>query len=749
MRYKLSLLSFLLSLLMIIGNTPSLFSQNQTQADKSLTDSTISIENITPIKNSLDEINKQIQELETNITTGIYPNANIPQNIVEERQVKLKELKDIYERQITAIQKQEVFTKGFQKLQEEITEYSTQGLITKPPYKIDYFDSFYEESLREKQKLETFELSIKDIQDSIKKIKKSIELSERELRTATKEEQNNKDIEKNMLMQWQTSIAILNNEINVQSLKLNELKLQNIILDKKISENRLGLLEAKLKYIKSNLAFAKNSLNDKFNELDKKRTETELLLNQAKMNLNVYKVRLLDAQESLTNARGDAEIQIQKNIVDTQDTWVQLAMLSIEMHEEKILNFINEKELWQIRYNLYHKINLKDIYQWSSKVDVLSNNIDRTILILQSRLNNTRSLIHETQEKLQNWDNAYGKKSVGESKLTALQKIEDIINQRIATDSALQKLCMIVKSKIDDRTKKFSFSAFFTRLKNKIDNIVSYELLVVNDNAVTLKKLSVALIIFLIGIFISKWLILLTKNQVNTRTKIDENVSTAISKIIYYLCLVFLGLLFLHMVNIPLTFFTFLGGAIAIGIGFGAQNLLNNFLSGLIILLEHPIKINDVIEIGDNYGRVRDIGARCTLIRLFSGVEVLVPNSAILEKNVINWTHSDKNVRFSVKVGVAYGSDTKKVEKLLLQAVRENPTVLKNPESYVLFNDFGDNSLLFEVFFWLRITQLTDSLYIKSDIRFNIDKLFKKEDIVIAFPQRDLHIDPIEVKMTK
>ena len=334
-------------------------------------------------------------------------------------------------------------------------------------------------------------------------------------------------------MQWHTSIAELNNIINNQSLKLNQLKLQNIKLDKNISQNRIDLLESQLKYIKSNISLTKNSLNEKFNDLDKKRSETELLLNKAKIDLNVYKVRLLDAQESLTNTRGDKEIQIQKNIVDTQDVWVQLAILSIEMHEEKILNFINEKELWQIRYNLYHKINLKDIYQWSSKVELLSNNIERNILILQSRLNNTKSLIYETNEKLKNWDNAYGKKTIADSKLLALEKTEEVLNKRITGDAELKKLCLIVKSKINEKMKKFSIEAFLNRIKKIINDIFSYELLVVNDNAVTLKTLSVALIIFLIGIFLSKWLILLIKKpgsdkNENRRKRINRYIKNSL-----------------------------------------------------------------------------------------------------------------------------------------------------------------------------------------------------------------------------
>jgi small-conductance mechanosensitive channel len=151
-------------------------------------------------------------------------------------------------------------------------------------------------------------------------------------------------------------------------------------------------------------------------------------------------------------------------------------------------------------------------------------------------------------------------------------------------------------------------------------------------------------------------------------------------------------------------------------------------------------------------GMVEEIGARCTRVRTGENIHILVPNSSFLEKNIINWTLSDKKIRANIVVGVAYGSPVRKVEELLIQAVNQVPRVLRRPDPFVLFDEFGDNALIFHVYFWVAIQRVIERRQIESDMRFKIDELFNKEGIVIAFPQRDVHIDtdrPIKISLTE
>ncbi len=169
-------------------------------------------------------------------------------------------------------------------------------------------------------------------------------------------------------------------------------------------------------------------------------------------------------------------------------------------------------------------------------------------------------------------------------------------------------------------------------------------------------------------------------------------------------------------------------------------------------MAERPIRIGDLIELEGKCARVEEIGARCTRIRTGENIHILVPNSSFLEKNIINWTISDQMVRAKVVVGVAYGSSVSKVTELLLEAADRCEHVLKTPEPFVIFDDFGDNALMFETYFWVIVKEIMKKKRIASDVRYRINELFIKNNIVIAFPQCDIHMDspgPLQVRLLK
>jgi small-conductance mechanosensitive channel len=205
--------------------------------------------------------------------------------------------------------------------------------------------------------------------------------------------------------------------------------------------------------------------------------------------------------------------------------------------------------------------------------------------------------------------------------------------------------------------------------------------------------------------------------------------------------LIVVVLIILDMLQVPLGAFAFISGAIAIGVGFGAQNIINNFISGWILMWERPIRIGDFLEIGDAKGTVETINTRSTRIRRTDGVHMLVPNSQLLENMVVNWTLIDKKTRSIVRVGVAYGSPAKQVADLILKATDQHPETLDDPKPVVLFEDFGDNALIFDSYFWIDAVGERDLRKVRSEVRFKIAELFDEAGIVIAFPQRDVHID--------
>ncbi|MBT8449446.1 MAG: mechanosensitive ion channel [Gammaproteobacteria bacterium] len=271
-------------------------------------------------------------------------------------------------------------------------------------------------------------------------------------------------------------------------------------------------------------------------------------------------------------------------------------------------------------------------------------------------------------------------------------------------------------------------------------DLLNYPVFTFNNEVFTIIQMVKVPLVLLLGY----WLIKRTNKliqKVLVERKLDANHQLMIQRLYMITMLVILGMFTLSLLRIPLTAFTFISGAIAIGVGFGAQNIINNFISGWILMWERPIRIGDFLEIGDVKGTVETINTRSTRVRRTDGVHLLIPNSHLLENTVVNWTLVDRLARAILRVGIAYGSPSKKAAALIEQAAFEHPDIHDDPEPLVIFEDFGDNALIFDLYFWIDSFGERDIRVIRSDIRFRIEELFKENNIVIAFPQRDIHVD--------
>ncbi|QYJ90871.1 mechanosensitive ion channel family protein [Shewanella halotolerans] len=280
-----------------------------------------------------------------------------------------------------------------------------------------------------------------------------------------------------------------------------------------------------------------------------------------------------------------------------------------------------------------------------------------------------------------------------------------------------------------------------------IKEILSFVLFTYGDSAITVSQvLQVPLLLLL------AWLIVTRIGKLIRRALLARKVAPdavhLFSRIYLILAIAIILVTSLEILNIPIKAFAFVSGAVAIGVGFGAQNIINNFISGWILMWERPIRIGDFLEIGETKGVVESINTRSTLIRRNDGVHMLVPNSQLLENTVTNWTLIDNIARSTVRVGVAYGSDVERVADIIKQTLDEHEEILTTPSPVAIFEDFGDNALIFDGIFWVCANTEADIRRIRSDIRFRIYKLFTQAGIVIAFPQRDLHLDG-ELKIVK
>ena len=258
----------------------------------------------------------------------------------------------------------------------------------------------------------------------------------------------------------------------------------------------------------------------------------------------------------------------------------------------------------------------------------------------------------------------------------------------------------------------------------------------------TLAMLLLSLLVIYLSIQASWLLRAILDTQVFPYSQVDRGIRDAIKKLIHYF-LVFLGfLLAMSLTGIEMRNFAVLAGAFGIGIGFGLQNIVNNFVSGLILLFERPVKVGDMIVVDQDWGTVRKIGLRSTIIETFDNSELIVPNSQLISDKVTNWTLSTSRARVIMPVGVAYGSNVERVIEILNEAGSRHPLALEEPAPSAIFVGFGDSSLNFELRCY--IADVSKRLSVRSDLGRDIDRRFREAGVEIPFPQRDLHLRSVD-----
>lgn len=273
---------------------------------------------------------------------------------------------------------------------------------------------------------------------------------------------------------------------------------------------------------------------------------------------------------------------------------------------------------------------------------------------------------------------------------------------------------------------------------------------VVGKRSVTIGKVLLALILIVAGYALALFVARLLARMVVRFFGWQTAHADILRSWVLTIELMLLVVIVMFWVKIPLTVFAFLGGAVAIGLGFGMQTMMKNLISGLMVLGERPFRIGDLVEVGGIRGNVTNIGLRASTITDANGIETIIPNSTFIEQNLTNWTYTSGRVRFNVKVGVAYGSPVRTVTQLLEEVAGRHGKVLKNPVPEVLFEDFGGDALMFSLYYWLDVRSGPPARQVASDLRAMIEGAFAAQGIAIPYPQRDVHLDaanPVPVRI--
>jgi small-conductance mechanosensitive channel len=419
--------------------------------------------------------------------------------------------------------------------------------------------------------------------------------------------------------------------------------------------------------------------------------------------------------------------------------------------DQRLARLAKVRTAWTRRFHVANgTITAGELDKWHQETAETLDQVGRDALLQTMRGDELRNDLAALDARSQTASDDEAKKNQIEQqrqRMLDLGRVYDTNLVSIESSRRLhEKLLAEIRNDVESMTLGERAALWWQRLKS----VWSYELTSVDDRPITVGKVISGLILLVIGYLVSRFLSRLFGRRVLPRVGMHQSAAAALQTVVFYTLVATFAMLALWLVNVPLAVFTFLGGAVAIGVGFGSQKIINNFISGLILLAERPIRVGDLIQIDGLYGTVSQIGARSTRVTTANNVEIIVPNSSFLENNVVNWTLSDDRVRTMVAVGVAYGSPTRDVSRLLKRAADEHGLVMASPEPFVWFTEFGDNALQFQLHFWLQMKNLSDRLRVESDMRHKIDSLFREARIEIAFPQRDVHLDtlrPLDVRL--
>jgi len=705
------------------------------------------------IQSKIDDLQARIKKFSEAETEEVAKGFNVTVDKLKERTETLQEVLAYYSRLLNALKRQDALLKEKSLLEEKIRTGEAFKLEQGPPYSLGLYDEYVKKLTDSEGNRRTAEVAVKISQTLLENAKNRLKDASQQKRSIKDKQPQTTEADKNLQYQWQLGQVEREEELSQAIVAFQETFHQNAQIELDLAGMKLKRDQQVIDKIRGDLYFDQADREKELSAIEGKKTDLQEQLKDLLKKQNANERSYIIAQKRVERAKTDEEVARAKDALNAKEMWRQTYQRRLEQTEASLELLNSLKELWERRYELIRGgVSSATLSDWRKDAMDQSDRLQQIIALEQSRQSNHQLQISKLDEQLDQEGLSSEQKDILRDQRAAVIELARGTFFYLGSLGAAHQMYQRFLDEIAYKQKQIPFWETARSFLGGAVSVWNYEVYVVDDRSITLGKIITALAILIIGIIIIRRFTIALHKRLVARAHMNESTASITEKMLYYLALLAILLFAMRIVNIPLTVFTFLGGAVAIGVGFGAQKLINNFISGFILMAEQPIKVGDLIQMDEELGWIEEIGARSTRVRTFSNINILVPNSYFLENNIINWTHTDNIVRGQVRVGVAYGSPTKEVKKLLLEAADEHGEVRKMPEPYVWFSDFGDNALIFDLYFWVSVTALTGRQRIESDLRFIIDGLFRDAGIVIAFPQRDVHLDttkPLKVEVLR
>lgn len=560
-------------------------------------------------------------------------------------------------------------------------------------------------------------------------------------------------------------------EINAAALSDLLLEKEVVITERQIALTNITIQRQNWKYYNNRFTYGSEDLQKTKTSLEKEITKQRDLeaLASAKINRSLdnaanAKKRLVQL-ESTPNTPAATILQANRDwrLADNQ---AEAARLEREKERVTIELANIQIQLWTIRHDLYSsELSAESLDKLKERQQVLQHRVNQGMQYLTQMIAEKAQTYFELTEQ--------AKSSKDRAEQAFLNEMIKPISEQVDNARAIylilnrvNQLFEITQNEIQSKISNRSLKQKLDTIKFSITDVArafwNYEIFAIDDiivvdgrelktkRSVTIGKSLGAIAILIIGFMLISRLIRRTLAIAVNKAHLGASKSVVIGRWLMLFAGFTLIITAFNLVEIPLSIFAFFGGALAIGIGFGTQNILKNLISGVILLIEKPIRIGDLVEIDDVTGVVTSIGIRFSTIHGAQGTDTLIPNSALVEHKLVNWTYSTPDIRKEIKITVAYNSDVDAVCSILNNVCIEHPSVMDSPAPLVTLDDFGDNGIVFTLQCWMRVQPGLVVGQVLSQLRISILAAFKENGIDLPFPQRVIQFDtsqPLEVNV--
>ncbi len=685
----------------------------------------------TSAKSGVEEVLSKRKSLAEQISALTKPNGeqsadsdSADVSATDDEREFLETLDAVYAQQQGRLEQREELQTEKATAEKELASLRKFGPTEAKPYSFLLLENLRDELAAEEDHQDAFKADVKAAEQLLETAKNHFDQAEKDRRRA--QEENARDKATGDASTVTLKLAQRQSQIAKELILLRRLEVEVRALRADVCLTRKVQLEEKVKRIGKDVRFAKQDLQDRLKEL---------ATFEADLNEKVKEARSRFQRTESEQAAAIKELQQHKARQSDVDLAIEswrvardAQQMEISLLNERIGDIKRFHHYWACRYEAENgTAKPAEIAEWHEGLNDLVDEIRDNQRSLLQRIETSRNEQAKLVQRMHD-DADPAVKQWGEFQCAQWQRLRDVCEAHLAQLKASERWSSRFLEELQAKLQPQDAKSWRNIAETQLGAVWAYEIAQVDERPITIGKIITLIFYLLLGVFLARVLSRLLGRRVLPRFGLNEGASNAVQSICFYAMAVSFGVLSFELVHIPLAAFAFLGGAVAIAIGFGSQDIANNFMSGIILLAEQPIRVGDVVLIDGVQGTVEHIGPRSTRVRTNANHEVIVPNSKLLSDKVTNLTLSDNLIQTAVAVSLPIKIGVTQAKKILLQAASSHPNVLQEPHPIVLFNQFGTISMDFELYFWLRLNDDMRAAIVQSEVREAINDLFQQYD---------------------